>query len=144
MKSNVSIMVTGLNLLFNHFNICICIISFFNMILLRGRHSLESIVIGSLLVPKLVRRRLLTGHMSLLTTHILVRPCHGHPPTHLLLTIHIDSFPTCITTTFFSPIPLLCSNFYSIYGNYAYQFLLFTSIHHPTFYIVHSTSPLFA
>jgi hypothetical protein len=56
MKSNLSIRVIGLYSLFHHFNMFICIISFLYLTLPSGQYSLEATVIGSLLVPKIVRK----------------------------------------------------------------------------------------
>jgi hypothetical protein len=40
----------------------------------------------------------------------------------------------------FLPFPLIHFNFHTIYEHITYQFLLFMSIHHPTFHISHSMS----
>jgi hypothetical protein len=81
MKSNLSITILRLYSLFHHFNMFICIISFFYMTLSSERHSLEAMVIDFLLIPKIVRKRLFTAHMSLLTTHRSLFTAHilAHP-----------------------------------------------------------------
>jgi hypothetical protein len=78
-------------------------------------------------------------------TYTLKRFYHAHPPIHLLFTIDNDSLPQhALPLHSFFLFPLICSNFHTIYEKSTYQFLLFTSIHHPTFHLPYSKSLLVA
>jgi hypothetical protein len=70
--------------------------------------------------------------------HCNVFAMHTH--LHILFfTLYNDSLLNMLYHyTLFFPFPLICSNFHTIFKRITYQSLLFTSIHHPTFYIPHS------
>jgi hypothetical protein len=83
-------------------------------------------------------------HLNVFTNNVIgISPLHYHYNVFVMCThLHIcfllstmAPFSTCFTTTLIFLVPLIDSNFHTIYGNIAYQFLLFSFIHHPIFHI---------